>query len=230
MQKIIFRPNSKLAEASVEPPRPAKHYLPDWYKKVPLFTNDKMAIDQEGFANLTLKACVPFLDAYLSGYIQETWCDIYINTNTNEYNYSSAPEIMTHRQADKNHYPGIDGYCTQEFVWNQCWIPQLPKGYSMLYTHPLNRHDLPCLSLSAVVDHDGLVMERVATHPFFVKHGFEGIIPKGTPMFQMIPFKRDSWESSLEKFDESLLLKSNKIRQFFIGGYKKLFWNKKEYL
>jgi hypothetical protein len=229
MKEIIFRPNSQEAELTVPPPKPAKHYLPDWYKKVPLYTDNKMKIDSDGLANNTMKACLPFLDAFTSGYIQETWCDVYINANTSEYRYSTTPIIMNHRQSDKQHYPKIKGFCSQEFVWNQTWIPELPNGYSMLYMHPLNRFDLPCLSLSGIIDHDRLKMEKIATHPFFVREGFEGIIPKGTPMFQMIPLKRDNWSSVFKKFDEILLAKSLKIRQYFVGGYKKLFWQKKDY-
>jgi hypothetical protein len=213
----------------VTPPKPAKNYLPEWYKKVPLYVDNEFKIDEAGMANTTLKACMPFLDAYTSGYIQETWCDIYIDTFTGEYRYATSPAIMDHRQSDKQHFPKINGFCSQEFVWNQVWIPELPAGYSMLYIHPLNRFDLACQSLSGIVDHDELVMEKIATHPFFVREGFKGVIPKGTPMFQMIPIKRDSWNSVFEKFDNQLLSKSLKIRQYFVGGYKKLFWKKKDY-
>lgn len=229
MKKIKFRPNSKEVEITVPTPKPAKDYLPSWYKNIPLYTDNKLSIDKEGQPNLTLKACVPFLDSFLSGYIQETWCDIYINTKTGEYRYASGPPIMSHRQSDKQHFPKIAGFNTQEFVWHQVWIPQLPDGYSMLYVHPLNRFDMSFMSLSAVIDHDKLIMEKIATHPFYIKEDFEGIIPKGTPMYQMIPVKRDSWKAEFGEFDEKLLVKSTKIRQFFIGGYKKLFWTKKNY-
>jgi len=229
MPNIIFRPNSKEAELTVAKPVPAKNYLPNWFKQCPMHTTDRLEFDSEGESNLTMKACVPFVDTFLTGYIQETWCDVYINTNTGEYRFSTSPQIMTHRAEDKQHYPKIQNFNKQEFVWHQVWIPELPEGYSMLYTHPLNRYDLPFKSLSGIIDHDGLIMEKIATHPFFIQEGFEGIIPKGTPMFQMIPIKRESWQSSFEEYNENLLIESGKIRQFFTGGYKKLFWKKKDY-
>ena len=34
--------------------------------------------------------------------------------------------------------------------------------------------------------------------PFVIKNNFSGIIERGTPMFQVIPFKREKWDS---KFD-----------------------------
>lgn len=228
MKKIIFRPNSETAAKIVPKPKPAKHYFPDWYKKKPKFDNNKMEININGQANTTMKACMPFLDTFTSGYIQETWCDIYFKNNGEniEWRYASNPEILESRLRSYIH---IDGFSSEEFAWRQVWIPQLPRGYSMLYTHPLNRFDLPFLSLSGIVDNDQYYMENLANHPFFVKEGFEGIIPKGTPMIQMIPIKRDSWSSSFEDYSEDLKLKFLNVRSYFYDGYKKLYWQKKNY-
>lgn len=231
MKTVTFRPISKEVEILATQPRPAKMYIPDWLKKVPMYTDNKMRIDVNGNANVTLKGCMPFLDTFTSGYIQETWCDIYINANKDifEYRFSRGPQIMEHRPVDRQHFPHIAGYNAQEFTWKQPWIPQLPDGYSMLYTQPFNRTDLPFLNLTAIIDNDKFFMENNTNHPFFIKENFEGIIPKGTPYMQMIPIKRDQWQSDFESYDETLSLNVAKIRQFFVGGYKKLFWQKKEY-
>jgi hypothetical protein len=65
---------------------------------------------------------------------------------------------------------------------------------------------------------------------FFLKRGFQGIIKKGTPLFQMIPFKRDNWEMELdlsqEKFDEHEFKAENR-RSMLYGYYKKTAWRKK---
>jgi len=231
MKNIVFRPTSKEVEVLTTKPKPAKAYMPEWLKQVPLYTNNKMKIDNDGYANLTLKACMPFLDTFTSGYIQETWCDIYINAEEGqfEYRYSGGPQIMEHRASDRQHVPKLHGYCAQEFTWKQPWIPQLPDGYSMLYTQPFNRTDLPFLNLTAIIDNDRFYMENNTNHPFFIREGFEGIIPKGTPYMQMIPIKRDAWSSEFKDFDPQLSLSVGKIRQYFMGGYKKMFWQKKEY-
>ncbi len=100
----------------------------------------------------------------------------------------------------------------------------------MIYTHPFNRYDLPFLSLTGIIDNDTYYMENLANHPFFVREGFVGIIPKGTPMLQMIPIKRDRWSSKFEKYDEDLKIRFQDLRKYFTDGYKKLYWNKKEYL
>jgi hypothetical protein len=105
---------------------------------------------------------------------------------------------------------------------------EVPKGYSFLITHPLNRYDLPFTTMSAIVDADfGLHGGQV---PFFLKENFEGIIPMGTPIAQIIPFKRDNWisEKSLGLWKKSDL---NNKRAYMVtsGWYKKNHWKKKSF-
>jgi len=230
MKEIIFRPTSKEVEHLVPPPKPAKHYIPEWLKSVPFYTNNKMEIDNVGNANVTLKGCMPFLDSFTTGYIQETWCDIYIDASDNfEYRFAGGPQIMEHRPKEKQHFPTPHSFSPQEFTWKQPWIPQLPDGYSMIYTHPFNNFELPFMNLTAIIDNDKFYMENNTNHPFFIKENFKGVIPKGTPYMQMIPIKRDSWCSKTTSYDELLSLSVRKIRQFFVGGYKRLYWSKKDY-
>ena len=60
---------------------------------------------------------------------------------------------------------------------------------------------------------------------------FEGIIPKGTPIAQVIPFKRQEWSikyGSEKEFKEMLKQKSKLFSKFF-DKYKSMFWDKKHY-
>jgi hypothetical protein len=67
---------------------------------------------------------------------------------------------------------------------------------------------------------------------FKVENNFKGIIEKGTPIAQVIPFKRESWESQYIDYKDS---KDNQktqrmlIRSKFFNYYKKNFWHKKEW-
>jgi hypothetical protein len=64
--------------------------------------------------------------------------------------------------------------------------------------------------------------------PFFIRDGFEGEIPVGTPIAQVFPIKRDSWQSSehLKTYDYNTF---DVVKQSFERGYKKLWWSKKVY-
>ena len=115
-----------------------------------------------------------------------------------------------------------------------------PPGYSVLFTHPMNWHYLPFYSLSGVVDTDTYTMPVL--FPFMMKNNFEGIIPKGTPVIQIIPFKRDDWKSNIyDKVSPVFRAKQSDVAKDYdsrryvngkaVGGiYKKDYRKKKRYL
>jgi hypothetical protein len=221
--KIIFLPSSQEAALVVEPPVSAKKILPEWYKNSPAF-NPKNPFDK------TLKMCMPFFDATTGGYIQKTWTDIYIGLKDGVVSWAVAnePSIMTARE--KPSIPLTNNYYPIEFVWQRQWSARLPKGYGLLITHPHNRLDLPFQTLSGLVDADSFYHTPVGNIPFFIQKGFQGFIPAGTPMYQMIPVKRDDWQSEVAAFDEDETFRLNHImRRKFYGAYRSMFWHKKTY-
>jgi hypothetical protein len=229
--KIKFMPASEEAFNFTAPPKPAKLYIPEWYKSIkPLKENELKFNESTQISNLNVKNCVPYLDALSSGYIQELWTDILIEKNNEEivFRYATSPAPLSAREKisvkiDQNFYPF-------EFVWQRHWGVSLPKGYSMLVTQPLGRVDLPFQTMSAIVDADTFKFSGVGNIPFYIKKDFLGIIPAGTPMYQIIPFKRDNWESSIENYNGLETEKSERnIKRHFLNSYKKQFWQKKTY-
>ncbi len=202
----------------------AKNLIPDWYKKIPQYDMPK--------GKKTVKSCVPFLDSFLTGYMITLPYDIYV-TIENESPLlhwanpmPNTPSAREHPADLKlvpfNHYP-------IEFIWSSNVAWTIPKGYSALLTHPLNRHDLPFTTLSAVID-GGLVVSATNNIPFYIKYGFEGLIPQGTPIAQIIPFRQENWKSKnkvgLSKIGQ---LHNDLALSIFSGWYKKTFWTKKQY-
>jgi hypothetical protein len=220
---VTFLPSSKAVELVDESPVSAKRVLPDWYKKSPAF-------DPKKYKESVLKQCMPFFDATVSGYIQRTWADIFIGSNDDGLFYESAsgPEILSYRE--NSSVPVSDGYYPVEFIWQRQWSVKLPSGYSLLVTHPHNRLDLPFTTLSGVVDNDLFYHTPIGSIPFYVHKGFTGIIPAGTPMYQIIPIKRENWDSKKEPYnDEETRVRDNLLRRSFYGAYRNLFWQKKTY-
>lgn len=203
--------------------------MPKWYKDMPAFENNKFRVLDDGNANATAKLCVPFADAFAMGYIQETWTDIFIDAVDEDhvfFAYSSGPAPLEMRK------PNIKvpkEYYNIEFAWKAQWIPKVPKGYSVIYTQPFNNLDLPFMSLTGIVDSDKYYHELEANHAFYLKKGFSGIIPVGTPMLQIIPFKRDNWKANFFSYDEKSKLLAFFTKKYYWGGYKKLFWTKKHF-
>lgn len=236
MTKIIkFNPVNETAEISVPRPKPASSYMPDWYKKAGPFFTKKPEFDIEsGKPNLTFKKCMPFLDSLSMGYIQETWTDIWIEKkdDQNFFYYPSGPRIISERiLPDSDTFPKMEGYMPFHYTWHPPWFPELPIGYSCIITHPFNHVDLPYFTFTGIVDADGFKYSEPGSNiPFVLKNNFEGMIKKGTPMYQIIPFKRESWISESNNYNEKEQLKiTQRVKQYMWGGYKNLFWNKKDF-
>ena len=228
--EIEFIPVSRDAELLVPKPKPAKNYIPEWYKLLQV-PNVLEFSDKGGFSNQNVKNCVPFLDAMTQGYIQESWTDIYIKYEQEEvkYYYATKPEIISHR--DKQSTEVLeDLFYEVEFVWKEQWIPKLPKGYSVLYTSPLNNLSLPFRCLDAVIDADHYYHEYTGQYPFYMYKNFTGLIPAGTPLYQIIPIKRNNWKSVSTQYNEvDNIKRNNQLRKHYFRSYKKQFWQKKRF-
>lgn len=237
-KKITFKPLSKLAEGVVPRPEPAGKSIPDWWKTIPAFRNGGKPIFNvhDMGPDTSVKLCVPFADTFKMGYIQTTWTDIYIEPHEfDEYAFNfyvaSEPEIFKMRpQSQIQEFQQVKStYYAAELEWRTQWAPKLPKGYSALLTHPLNREDLPFTTLSGIIDADKWHHDGEGNHPFFIKKGFSGIIPAGTPMYQIIPFKRDDWVSEVEEYSEQTVYDGLQAHNVFWGAYKNRFWTKKNF-
>jgi hypothetical protein len=235
MKKLIkFIANTKEAGLASIEPKPSIKLVPDWYKNIPPYTNgDKKLRFPMSFNthNSTIKRCVPFLDALTAGYMVVLDDDIYIEQIDKEpfIRWKSDVDIITWHSLEQ--FPGFeipDTYHKMITKWTNDFIIKTPPGYSALFVHPMNRVDLPFFTLSGFVDCDSY--EKTVQFPFLLKKGFEGIIPAGTPIAQIIPVKRDSWESKREDFDEDkTYIRARKFARTFADSYKKNWWVKKDY-
>ena len=213
-------------------PQTAKKYIPKWYKDAQKFVGGKPHINLNGdVGKPTIKSCIPFLDALTFGYIVELWQDIEVSyvDGVPLITWHGNPTVIDVRPPNgMQNFPTSDEYVRINFAWVNPFILKTPKNYSVLITHPLNNLSLPFTTLSGVVDSDEIMTG--GSIPFVLKKGFTGIIPKGTPLFQIIPFKRTNWTS---KIDDSIIKLNDifgaNVRRVIYGWYKKNYWKRKEY-
>jgi hypothetical protein len=240
--KIVFTTTNLNQDFINSNAQPVEAYkvLPDWYKDLVGFNQASsnsvrhlMPVNDRGQdgSDVSTKLCTPFMDAMISGYIQPLSEDVTVRIEKGE-----KPSLTWESQ---NHVvdtrPNVDLAIPQEcypihYGWRMNWYYQTPPGYSLLITHPLNRFDLPFYIPSAIVDSD--IWGLPVFLPFFLKRGFEGVIKKGTPQFQMIPIKRDDWEMDIDNSEESFLnhkILEEKRRSHITAHYKKTTWQKKNY-
>jgi hypothetical protein len=238
MKKIKFTPMSQISNNSIESPGPSSRYLPEWYKKMPNFVDGQtsFAIGNPGnnATNTTLKHCSPFLDALTSGYIWSLPADIQVAKREEGFffNWMVDGVLVTDHTAAQ--HPGLPApHNGEPFVmkWSFDYRITTPKGYSTFFMHPANRNDLPFRTFSGIVDTDKFnltVQFPFQLIPDPLRDTF--IIPKNTPVVQMMPFKRESWKMEREKFCEGEYEKNMiSFRSTITKSYKKMFWSKKKY-
>jgi hypothetical protein len=199
-------------------PTPASKNLPQWFKK--------MAGVIDGIQ--TIKKCMPVFDSLTSGYIVVLAADVYFDGNEIQQ-ISTNHMVMAHHQSQIEGMPVPPEYKSKPYKWINYFTIKTPRGYSTLFTHPINRMDLPFYTLSGVVETDKFGL--TVNFPFFIKKNFKGIIPAGTPIAQLIPFKRDDWKSEVND-TKPVKLPAYRFTMHNppLGYYKKHFWSRKKYL
>lgn len=227
MRKFQFIPNQNVRKENFAPTA-IKKIMPEWYKKSELYW------EKDGQEIPGLKACLPFLDAMITGYALTTPVDLYIE-KTPEGNLSikwdkelSPEDVVTERVGEigsKIVRPA--GHMENHLIWHSGWGFKVPKGYSVLVTHPLNRFDLPFTTTSAIVDSDTYF--PWGNIPFFIKKDFEGMIPAGTPFAQLLPIKREKWTYIQNWFLTKRAADQGKNARSGKAIYKKIFRSVKDF-
>jgi hypothetical protein len=214
----------------IDLPSPAKLDIPQWWKDGEFWLNGSLSVENYS-SSQGMKQCVPFLEPLMSGYLMKTWTDILVEIHEGvpKLSWASQPDPIDIRVNRNNKtLPVPIGCYPDQMVWRVPFFVKTPPGYSCIITHPFNRYDLPFLGLTGIVDTDSPLYP--GSYPFFLKHGFTGVIPKGTPFAQIIPFKRDNWEKITNKeIIKEGELNMQKSQSVFSGFYKKNIWKKKQY-
>lgn len=233
MKKIQFNKISEHAGITGHEPSPSTRAIPKWFKEMSKYImyGNKPSFNGSGSADATIKACPPFLDSMMSGYMIYTEFDIYVSQEGDrpECQWRAGGDLVSYHSKEQLVSEQIpEGYNEQPLKFNNFWQIKTPPGYSTLFTHPLNRTDLPFLTISGVVETD--LYENTINFPFLIKEGFEGTIPAGTPIVQLSPFKREVWKMEIGKADlEEVLQSQTKLNHKLLAGYKTQWWRRKEY-
>jgi len=235
MKKLKVIPQTFVANAIKPFPTPAIFSIPKWFRDMrhTLPGHDKvnLAPNKKG-PMATMKWCQPLLDSFSSGYMLTLSADVEVRVDVRgypEFKWRVDNEVIgNHPDAQTKGFPVSEEYVDVAYKFLNEVIIESPPGYSLLFTHPLNRLDLPFQTMSGVVDAD--VHPMAVNFPFYLKKGFEGTLEKGTPIVQIIPIKRENWFREESEFSEKdSLFRYHKFAQTIYRSYKKNFWTRKNY-
>jgi len=187
----------KALEGLAPPPVAAAAGLPDWLKTMPQQAFSALISGEED----TVKRCPPFIDAMTRGFLIPLTCDLKVENGEFTWDSDLPPggaagfarsPIGFH---DAGQVAGTPLFDADRFLikFHNLWTIEAPDGYSLLFTHPVNRFDLPFTTLTGLVDCDRYRDAWIHFPAYWHDETFNGVLPKGTPVAQCFPIKREDW-------------------------------------
>jgi len=225
-KEIIF---TNIYSLDFFPPKPGVIEVPDWYRNTPEYVRDQGKKYIDHMTPHTIKKCMPIFDAITAGYILYTQVDVQVSqvNNLPYYTWPDQDAISFHPIQQAPFHPLKNE--AQYPKWNSPYAITTPPGYSVLFTAPMHRESVFTI-FEGIVDTD--TYKAPVLFPFVLKDNkWEGVIPAGTPMAQVIPFKRESWKykigSDKERQEQEKI--TRKLKTFLFNSYKRQFWSSKQY-
>ncbi len=204
-------------------PRPAKHFIPKWFKDIPSKVED----------TVTVKNCPSFPDYFSQGYIVPMWSDVKMKFENKvpkfelsakrfSFDIHGNEQMLNYKKATFN---GIEG----QFVFkaNCPWRVITPPGWSVLQLPLFYHFNQEWSVLPGVIDTD--IHSEINQQILYHGDGKEVIIKCGDPFVLYIPFKRSDklkhevrhyTQEDYKRFDKDTLL----LNQSFMpnGAYRKM--------
>ena len=204
-------------------PKPAKNFIPKWFKDMPRQINDAV----------TVKQCPSFPDYFSQGYIIPMWTDVKLKSDVDSWswetpidkvswNHHGSDQFLNHTKASFN---GVEG----QFVFKAIcpWRIITPPGWSVLQLPLFYHFNKEWSVLPGVIDTD--IHSEINQQVLYHGNGKEVMIKCGDPFVLYIPFKRSNklkheirykTPEDSKKFEKDVL----QIRKSFIpnGSYREM--------
>lgn len=219
-------------------PTPSKLHIPEWLKRLAPYSDEKQN-------NQTAKRCMPMMDAVMFGYTIVLTEDIKVERNEVQVPDGWSDKISESISGTRPYYRwssglGVEFHTTDQAEtnvkvrapipkWLSPWSIQTPRGYSCLFVAPLNNDGMAFTPFAGVVDTD--TYTPVVNFPFLLSDpSFEGLVPAGTPIVQVIPFQREAWTiETVVGNNRDIVKAQRRLNSKFKGGYRNLFRSPKSF-
>ena len=216
---------------------PSKKIIPEWLKKIKPYeksienTNGNKIIVENHESNASAKKCIPMRDAITSGYTVPLWTDVAIRQVNNfpRITWRTSHDVFELHGSSSRDIPPPFGYDPIVFKYISNLKIKTPKGYSILVLPVIGHNRQPFTAIPAIIDSDKSCIDN--SFPVWIQSEFEGIVEKGTPMVQIIPFKRDNWKSRLSWItrEQHVMEQDKGMKSTIVNNYIKNIWSRKEF-
>jgi hypothetical protein len=171
-------------------PKPAKHFIPEWFKNTPI------EIGESGVTLKTVKACPSFPDFFSQGYVIPMWADTILQynkindewawkTSTNSALWEMHPksQLLDHTDVSFN---GAEAHFTFKAICP--WKIITPPGWSVLQLPLFYHFNQDWSVLPGIIDTD--IHAQINQQVLYHSDKEEIKINRGDPFALYIPFKR----------------------------------------
>lgn len=181
-------------EGAIPEPGRAVRFVPDWFKRL---ERELGVPDAHGLPGLTAKACLPMTDAFALGFVIPLPLDVMLRVPEDRVSIQIGWAPDAPFQPIEQHLPAQIGAPEPPFEQTvplkfiNPWRIKVPPGYSVLFTQPMSRPDLPFTCFSGLVDCDRF--DTTVNLPFaWTGPVGDHHLSAGTPIAQLIPIRRDA--------------------------------------
>lgn len=220
------------------PPQLAKDCVPAEILSLP-DAREKYKVDEQPILNI--KGCAPAMDFMTAGYIlQNSYAielvsfmhqfreNIKIKTAKTIKDTSDDSNIFARKSLAVFHEDAcpITGNSKKQqtyFKFKTSWGIKTPPGYSCLVVQPYYLDENRFSLLPAIIDTDSYHLPITVAGTLNVKELVR--IEPGTPVLQIIPFKRDDWTMTINN-----TFPPDKSKFYVWNTYKRLFHKIKNFL
>lgn len=224
-------------------PEPALAVRPSWWDDMPYYTG-AFGSEEAGFRHKqfsTIKNCPAISDGISFGYMLFSQFDFFVDATDPETLQWAGPEVsipayqyaemtLMHVPGDGNYdgFPPPVGFNKNLVKISSLWSVKTEPGYSLWITNPMYRTNLPLRTIDGVLDSDK--MPAVFPLNFWVRQGFAGTVKAGTPLAQIIPFKREDFTAHYGEVNLQEMEDINDVaKSRFTNAYKRLDWVRKRF-
>ncbi len=212
------------------PIKPATEFLPAWYNNLkPSQSNISKCMPAHDM--ITAGYIIPNAFEQAVGYQTDYQTDVedvervYPVESIGEFhtfiNNHNVPHLgHTHEQCPVT----IAGKKKSYFKINLPWQIKTPKGYSCMFIQPFYQFQSDITVMPSIIDTDVFDLNQI-NFPCYLSDEEAHLVP-GRPLVQIIPFKRDNWEHTLNLIEPST---SSKMNLFLNNMYKRAFHKNKKF-